>query len=246
MDLLAEIQHKCTTPVIMVTGENVGQTATEAIAAGATDYVVKTVDYLVTIPLVIRKNLMLARMKRELQEKNQQLQELLQQVERAAATDPLTGLYNRRHFSRVLEQMFADAQRNGHDVSCIMLDLDKYKQLNDSFGHQMGDQLLVAAGKVITANLRRMDVAARYGGDEFVILLPHTGSGDAAKVVERIRIEFRDVSSRLLNSDGVHMSVGVSSFHQNQPGSADQLVALADKALYEAKDRGRDRVVLAA
>jgi len=246
MDLMAEVHGLCSTPVIMVTGENVGQTAIAAITRGATDYVVKTVDYLVTIPLVIRKNLMVARMKRELEEKNKQLSELLEQVEKAAATDPLTGLYNRRHFSRVLDQLFADAHRNGHDLSCIMLDLDKYKQLNDTFGHQMGDELLVCAGKVITANLRRMDVAARYGGDEFVLLMPHTSCEEAAFAVERIREEFREGTAKLLNREGMHMSVGVSSHFKNRPASADQLVALADRALYEAKDAGRDRVVLAA
>jgi two-component system cell cycle response regulator len=179
MDLLDDVRKQCDTPVIMVTGENVGQIAVEAIRRGATDYVVKLGDYLFTIPLVVEKNLTMAKVKREnellreqvekamleLQHKNGQLQESLQRMEQMAATDPLTGLYNRRHFGRVLDQLFSEAQRFSTDLSCVMIDLDGYKQLNDAHGHQLGDQLLVSAGKVITANLRRMDVAARYGGD---------------------------------------------------------------------------------
>ena len=179
----------------MVTGENVGQIAAEAIRRGATDYVVKVGDYLYTIPLVVEKNLTMAKVKSEneqlrkqieramleLQFKNGQLRESLARVEQMAATDPLTGLHNRRHFSVVLEQMFAEAHRFDADLACVMIDLDSYKQLNDTFGHQVGDQLLIAAGKVISANLRRMDVAARYGGDEFVLLLPRAQAAESGR-----------------------------------------------------------------
>ena len=116
-----------------------------------------------------------------------------------AATDPLTGLYNRRHFSRVLDQLYAEAQRYNKDLSCVMIDMDGFKQLNDTFGHQVGDQLLVLAGKVISANMRRMDVAARYGGDEFVLLLPHANADEAAGVAQRIRAEFKQASASIVN-----------------------------------------------
>src|SRR5262249_22793517 len=157
--------------------------------------------YLFTIPLVVEKNLTVANVKREnellrqelertleaLRDKNELLEQSLKRVEEVAATDPLTGLYNRRHFSRVVEQLFAEAQRYDKDLSCVMIDLDGYKQFNDRYGHQLGDQLLVVAGKVIAANMRRMDVAARYGGDEFILLLPHAAGEEAARVAERIR-----------------------------------------------------------
>jgi two-component system cell cycle response regulator len=261
MDLLDDIRKQCTTPVIMVTGENVGQIAVDAIRRGATDYVVKLGDYLFTIPLVVEKNLTMAKMKREneqlreqvekamieLQFKNGQLQESLLRVEQMAATDPLTGLYNRRHFGRVLEQLFSEAQRYDTDLSCAMIDLDGYKQLNDAHGHQVGDQLLVAAGRVITANLRKMDIAARYGGDEFVLLLPRAQTDEAAGVVQRIREEFFTASAAVLNrADGVRMSVGIGSVRATSSGSAEQLIATADKALYQAKGAGRDRIAIAA
>ena len=99
-----------------------------------------------------------------MRDNNSQLEASLKQVEEMAATDPLTKLYNRRHFSRVLEQLFSEAQRYEKDLACLMIDMDGFKQINDQLGHQVGDQLLVLAGKVVGANLRRMDVAARYGG----------------------------------------------------------------------------------
>ena len=260
MDLLDEVRRRCDTPVVMVTGENVGRIAADAVRHGATDYVVKTGDYLFTIPLVIEKNLAVANMVREnaklkaqveramveLQLKNGQLEESLQLVERVAATDPLTGLYNRRHFGRVLDQLFAEAHRYDTDLSCVMIDLDGYKQLNDSMGHQTGDALLVTAGKVIAANLRRSDVAARYGGDEFVLLLPHQPAVEAAGVVRRIRDEYFAASGVVLDRPhGVRMSVGVGSMRPTPVASADGLVAKADAALYRAKAAGRDRIAIA-
>lgn len=258
MELLEKIHACCQTPVIMVTGENVGRFAAEAVRKGAMDYVVKFGDYLFTIPLVVEKNLTVAkvyqensllrgeleRALREVRDKNAQLEKSLQKVEELAATDALTGLYNRRHFSRVLEQMFAEAERLDSDISCVMIDLDGYKQLNDTHGHAIGDQLLTMAGKVISANLRKMDVAARYGGDEFVLLLAHAGTQEAARVGRRIREEFRQGSGILLRrNEGVTMSLGIASRLNNRPSGADQLIVMADAALYRAKGEGRNREV---
>ena len=259
MELLEEIKKRCDTPVIMVTGENVGQIAAEAIGKGATDYVVKFGDYLFTIPLVVEKNLAVAKIKkenqrlqseleqalREVQEKNQQLEKSLKRVEEVAATDPLTGLYNRRHFGKVVDQLFSESQRYDTDLSCVMIDLDGYKQLNDSYGHQIGDQLLIVAGKVISANMRKMDVAARYGGDEFILLLPRAGGEEASGVVARIREEFRQASAIVLRrNEGVSMSVGIGSVKVDMPAGSEQLIAAADGALYQAKEGGRNRIVV--
>jgi two-component system cell cycle response regulator len=259
MELLDAIRSRCATPVIMVTGENVGQIAVEAIRRGATDYIVKFGDYLFTIPLVVEKNLTVAKVKREneslrseleralleVRDKNAQLEASLKRVEEVAATDPLTGLYNRRHFGKVSEQLWSEAQRYDHDLSCVMIDLDGYKQLNDRYGHQVGDQVLVVAGKVITANLRRMDVAARYGGDEFILLLPHASAEEAAGVAARIHEQYGSAVATLLRrSDRPTMSIGVGSKRCDDPTCADQLVAAADAALYRAKAAGRNRVVI--
>jgi diguanylate cyclase (GGDEF)-like protein len=244
MDVLADIRVRCSTPVIMVTGENVGHIAAEAIRKGATDYVVKVGDYLFTIPLVIEKNLTVAKMIKEREELRRELEHKNAQLEQMAATDALTGVYNRRHFNRVLDQLFAEAQRYDKDLACVMIDLDGYKQLNDSMGHQVGDQLLVMAGKVISANMRRMDVAARYGGDEFVLLLPQASTDEASGAAQRIREEFFAASAGLLKrKDGVTMSIGVASLKSSGGTiNAEQLVAHADAALYQSKQGGRNRI----
>jgi diguanylate cyclase (GGDEF)-like protein len=253
LEVLDRIRQRCSTPIIMVTGENVGQIAADAIRKGATDYVVKLGDYLFTIPLVIQKNLTVAKLVKEKEELRRQLEvrkvelEVMNaQLEQMAATDPLTGLYNRRHFGRVLDQLFAEVRRYDQDLSCAMIDLDGYKQLNDTLGHQIGDQLLAMAGRVISTNMRRMDVAARYGGDEFVLLMPHAGAHEAALVAGRIRDEFRQASAATLQRDhGVTMSIGVASARQTQVPAGDQLVARADAALYRAKESGRNCTVVA-
>jgi diguanylate cyclase (GGDEF)-like protein len=259
MELIEKVKERCGTPVILVTGDNIARTAAEAIQRGATDYVVKVGDYLHTIPLVIEKNLTTAKMKREneslrseleitlnkLQIKNQQLEESLRRVEEVAATDPLTRLYNRRHFGRVLEQLFAEAQRYDSELSCIMIDLDGYKGLNDTHGHQTGDQLLIFAAKAISSNLRRMDMAARYGGDEFVLLLPRATPQEAAAVVSRVRDDFYYASASLLRRhSGVTMSIGIAGLRGSRLTNTDQLIARADAALYRAKAEGRNRIVL--
>jgi two-component system cell cycle response regulator len=260
LDLLSTVRYLCSTPVVMVTGENVSHTAALAIKRGAMDYVVKTGDYLFTIPLVVEKNLAIANIKREnetlrgqleqallnLQDKNAQLEQSLKRVEEMAATDPLTGLYNRRHFVRALEQLFHESQRAGTDLSCVMVDMDGFKHLNDSRGHMIGDQVLVTAAHVITAGLRRMDLAARYGGDEFVLLLPHARSEEAVSVVERIRDDFRIASGLVLATDGIAMSCGIASMSDICPSCPDHLVSNADAALYRAKAAGRNRIVVSA
>lgn len=266
MELLREVQQRCSTPVIMVTGENVGHIAAEAIRLGATDYVVKVGDYLFTIPLVVQKNLQVAKVKREnellrlelertlgaLKEKNHLLEQSLKKVEEVAATDPLTGLYNRRHFGKVFDQLFSEAQRYTQNLSCVMIDLDGYKQLNDKYGHQVGDQILVIVGKVIGANMRKMDVAARYGGDEFILLLPHASADEASRVADRIRAEYHQSGLALFlnvapgaTPPPLTMSVGIAALRDDSksvPAYADQLVARADMALYKSKKNGRNQV----
>src|SRR4051812_21043799 len=236
MQLLEDVRGRCSTPLIMVTGENVGGTAAEAIRRGATDYVVKVGDYLFTIPLVVQKNMQVVKVRREneslrreleqtlraLKDKNVELEQSLKRVEEVAATDPLTGLYNRRHFGRVLDQLFAESQRYAKDLSCVMIDLDGYKQLNDKYGHQLGDQILVAAGKVVATNMRKMDVAARYGGDEFILLLPHASADEAAGVAQRIHEEYRQAAGVLVERAAggpvspLTMSIGVTALLDNR------------------------------
>ncbi len=261
LELLGKIRQRCDTPVIMVTGENVSAFAADAIRNGATDYIVKVENYFFTIPLVVEKNLAVAKLAREnamlrrelesslvsVQQTNQQLEGALQKVEQMAATDALTGLFNRRHFNVVVEQLFAESSRYNTDLTCVLIDLDEYKQLNDGYGHQVGDQVLVIVGEILRRSVRKSDVAARYGGDEFVLLLPHIDSGEASRLVERIREDYRRQTANLLKKDrGMSMSIGAACVSQNRPTSAADLIALTDAALYVSKKGGRDRISLSS
>ncbi len=250
--LLEKILARVDLPVIFVTGENSCAAAAEAIQRGAMDYVVKLGDYLFGIPVLVDKNLRLHHIKKEnerlqrehqamlgeLRVKNTQLEEMLAQVKTMAITDHLTGLANRRHFAELLERHFSEACRYGFDLTCCMTDLDDYKQINDTLGHQVGDEVLVIAADIIRSSLRSSDVAARYGGDEFVLLLPHTSVERGLAVGERIRQQLALESGR---KDGlgrsVTLSAGVASLEADQPANADALLSMADRALYVAKER---------
>jgi len=261
LELLSIIKSRCRTPVIMVTGENVSEFAAEAIRRGATDYVVKVDNYFFTIPLVVEKNLTVAKLTREneslrtdlehalsdVRQTNDQLADSLRKVEEMASTDALTGLYNRRHFNLVIDQLFAESRRYNTDLSIAMIDLDGYKQLNDSLGHQVGDQVLVVVGKILKSNMRRADIAARYGGDEFVLLLPHCDPLEASRLVNRIRDDYRSQSTSLIKRDkGMSMSVGIASAISNQPATADEFLQIADESLYASKQSGRDRITISS
>jgi diguanylate cyclase (GGDEF)-like protein len=261
LELLKHVVSRCHAPVLFVTGESVAATAAQAIQLGAQDYIVKVGNYLLTLPVMVEKNLVLHQLKLEnlqlhqeltqrmeqIRVTNNQLQESLHMLQTIAGTDPLTALSNRRSFAEALERYFSEARRYDYDLACAMCDLDHYKQLNDTLGHQSGDKVLVATADAIRANLRASDMAARYGGDEFVLLLPHTSMEMAINVVERIRQQLVMATSNC-NCTGrgsckVTMSIGLASLRSDHPASADALVAMADRALYAAKDRGKDRII---
>jgi diguanylate cyclase (GGDEF)-like protein len=249
-------------PVVLVTAEGVLENAIAAIRRGAYDYVVKAGDYLFAIPIVVEKNLALWKTKQEnvhlqtqlqhtleqVRIKNQQLEEAVAKLETMAATDPLTGLANRRAFGRAVERYFAEAVRHDHDLSCIMIDLDGFKQLNDTLGHQMGDHMLQRAARVLEANCRRSDVAGRFGGDEFVVLLPQTDDATAAHVAQRIGGEFTALAAAELAQRGgnviLTMSMGLATRRHSRATSPEQLIACADHALYRAKHGGKGELAL--
>jgi len=260
LDLLSEIlARRPDLPVVLVTGEGVLDSALAAIRKGAYDYVVKTGDYLFAIPVIVEKNLAIWRTKQqnkrlerqltqmleELRVKNQQLEDAVQKLETMAATDPLTGLKNRRAFNVSLEQNFAAAQRYGHDIACLMIDLDSFKAFNDTFGHQQGDRLIQTAGRVLKAACRRSDVAGRYGGDEFILLMPNTALPVAEHVAKRIVEEFGQATAPLYPDDAdlrVTMSMGIATLQHSHPNNGEQLIAHADAALYAAKDAGKTQL----
>ena len=166
---------------------------------------------------------------------------LVARLAEAADTDPLTELLNRRGFNRQLELELERAQRSGTEVSLITGDLDHFKQVNDSFGHQTGDEVLVQIGDVLRGHARRIDSVARIGGEEFALLLPTADSRGAYVSAERLRHRVREaVSAR---HPGLTISFGVASY-PSDGDTAERLLRCADESLYAAKTLGRDRTVI--
>lgn len=164
------------------------------------------------------------------------------QLEELASRDPLTGLYNRRHFSEVLLQNFSVAVRYHAPLSCVMIDLDKFKQVNDTRGHVTGDRVLMLLAKTIEGQLRTADVAARFGGDEFVLLLPQTDLDSARTMSERVLAEFADSLRREWPDLTTGASAGLASLADPQVKSAEDLIRVADRALYRAKEAGQNSI----
>ena len=162
-----------------------------------------------------------------------------------AARDPLTGLFNRRHFDDVLSRRFAEARRYDSELSCIMVDVDDFKAVNDEFGHQIGDKVLLILTSTIKNQLRATDVAARYGGDEFVILLPQPNSDRALVLCERIASDFAGRVEERLTSTNITLSIGISDAGDPDLTGSTQLLRAADRALYQAKRTGKNRIVTA-
>jgi diguanylate cyclase (GGDEF)-like protein len=164
-------------------------------------------------------------------------------AEARASTDALTGLPNRRYFDEFCG-LLARRRRSGDAVGVLMVDIDRFKLLNDTYGHSTGDQVLRAVAGAIVSAVREDDVPARYGGEEFVVLLRNPGTDVAYEVGERVRAAVAELDLRPFDVPGVSVSVGVAvSAHPDQ--AIEELVGLADQALYRAKRAGRDRVVAA-
>jgi diguanylate cyclase (GGDEF)-like protein len=162
-------------------------------------------------------------------------------------TDRLTGLRNYDYFSEVLQSELARVRRYGGCVTLVMLDLDRFKAYNDSHGHGAGNRLLASVGHTLAREKRDADIAARFGGEEFALLLPGRGS-EAVIVAERVRQAIAEISTAALDRhhvpDIVTASAGIATFPVDAR-DADELFEQADKALYEAKRRGRNRIVCA-
>ena len=157
---------------------------------------------------------------------------LYRQVVRQSRTDPLTGLLNRRAMTEFLDREILRCRRYKHPLSLLLVDLDHFKQVNDSKGHPEGDRLLVGLGELLLREVRTVDLVARYGGDEFCVILPETGAEGARVVARRIVEHVRAL--------GTACSVGLAGLAPEGQDGAEALVAAADKALYKAKAAGRD------
>ena len=169
------------------------------------------------------------------------------QLRRQTIIDPLTGAYNRRFLDEVIPREFYQAQRTGAPLSVAMLDIDRFKKVNDDHGHAAGDQVLKAVAVELLGSLRRSDLVFRYGGEEFAVILPDTPLGGAVSKLERICDQIRAMAIPCSDSEAelkVTLSVGVAAI-ADYARSAAELMGAADDALYRAKQSGRDRVCAA-
>ncbi len=168
---------------------------------------------------------------------------LKEKLEQQAATDELTGIFNRRHFQQLALGELKRANRLNHSLTIVLIDIDHFKHVNDTLGHAAGDQALLAFTKICQKNIREIDIFARFGGDEFALLLPEADCDQAYVAVDRIR---KVVSSQPFDLEGKLVSITISSGIANLSGneeSFDKLLSQADQALYQAKEAGRNKVV---
>jgi diguanylate cyclase (GGDEF)-like protein len=216
-------------PVLMVTAEGERKILYEAFEAGVTDFLRKPVD---EIELRARVRNMLALRRQHLE------------LERLAAVDPLTGALNRRAFVAQLEAEAGRAARHGGPYAVVMMDIDHFKAVNDTYGHDGGDRALVAFSAAVKSVLRDTDCFGRWGGEEFAILLPQTDAAGAGALAERLRLSVASV--RVPTDKGlleITTSAGIAVYRGDTP---DMILRRADKALYAAKANGRNRVEIAS
>lgn len=164
------------------------------------------------------------------------------QLQKMALTDALTGLGNRATFDMSIKQATAQTQRSETTLSLLMIDLDHFKQFNDCYGHQSGDEVLKQVAKAIDLSARESDICCRYGGEEFAVILPSTNAASAEVLADRIHNQVARVSRKLrLNRIPITVSIGISSANRHSTTNPTDLIEEADRALYQAKENGRNR-----
>ena len=216
-------------PIIFITAKIDEKSIEKAYDLGAADYITK--------PFLPKE--LLARVKKELR-----IQSLIEKLEELASTDTLTKLYNRRFFYESAIKTIEYAKRNKHLLSLIMLDIDHFKRVNDTYGHSAGDEVLKELAQIMKNIQRKSDTIVRLGGEEFAILLPDTSKEQAFEVAQKLRQTIE--KNQVLLSDGniVHftVSLGVSSVQTEKEINIEAALSRADKALYRVKEGGRNNV----
>ncbi len=174
--------------------------------------------------------------------KERSLQRERQSVHYLSTHDQLTGLYNHRHFKSKLKNEFKRSRRYGNALTLLMIDLDHFKKINDNYGHPTGDRVLKETGQLIRENCRSMDIAGRYGGEEFGLLLPQTDLDGASRTAKRLLNQLRTQDFRKDNNESfsVTCSIGLAEMSESMEDPED-LILYADRALYEAKEKGRNQ-----
>ena len=222
-------------PLIILTGHETAKVKVKGFEQGASDYITKPFDtgeFLARINVHIK----IKRLQDELRRKNRQLEEL-------SNTDSLTGLFNRRYLMQTLQSELDRTRRHNHPMSLLMIDIDHFKQVNDRYGHQKGDEVLAQVAHCLKEGLRGYDLVARYGGEEFCMVLPETEQEGGLAMAERLRRSIKGLTFEAAGKTfSVSASFGLACYPASSKGGIDDLMRLADEALYQAKSAGRDRV----
>lgn len=227
------------TPVLLLTDADETHQLMRALDIGVNDYIIRPIDV----------NELRARVRTQLRRKlySERLRDMVSNAVELAVTDPLTGLYNRRYLDAHLKSVVGRAIATSKPACLLIFDIDHFKNVNDSYGHAAGDDVLRDFAERLRRGVRGIDLVARYGGEEFVLIMPDTDAEFAAAVAERLRsdVERTPFSTRSGVSFPVTVSIGLSEW-QPQGDSAEGLTRRADEALYAAKRAGRNRVVASA
>jgi diguanylate cyclase (GGDEF)-like protein len=232
-------------PVIFLTVRKDSLDKIKGLVSGANDYIIKPFD---PEELLARVNNLL-RMKDlqdQLEKQNKDLEIINKKLEELSVTDWLTGLHNRRYFLERLGSEFSRSKRYNFCSSLLLIDLDHYKNVNDTYGHQKGDDVLIKVADILKQNCRVHDILARFGGEEFIISLCQTGPEGAMIVAERIRKSVEEYQFTYPGAPDFNttISAGISSYPDIRIDKIDDLIRIADASLYEAKRQGRNRVVI--
>ncbi|NOZ42681.1 MAG: PleD family two-component system response regulator [Alphaproteobacteria bacterium] len=233
---LRSSEHTRRIPILVLVDEDHPDQLIKSMELGATDYITRPID----------KNELLARARSQIRQKRyaDRLRHNMQKSIEMAMTDAVTGLYNRHFLSTHLDNLMSVENNNHKTVFLLMLDIDKFKRVNDSYGHAAGDEVLVEFARRISNNIRNIDLAARYGGEEFVVVMPESNFEHAYYFAERLRMAIADQPFSITASDQpitVTVSIGLALSGDKNSSSA-ALLAAADTALYQAKENGRNQV----
>ena len=236
-ELTEIVKKKYDADVILITGYGKDFQYEEAIEKGASEFILKPIklqELVVRLKRVLRERALIAQ-RRHMEKRLREL----------TITDDLTKLYNMRHFYTQLQLEMDRALRYESSLSLLLMDVDRFKQYNDTYGHLEGDQILIKLGEVIRECLRKSDTAYRYGGDEFIVVLPETRANEAGKVAERIRALFPAACSYRVPDGSINttLSAGIVEYHPDEDLS--EFVKRADQAMYKAKKYGGNRSLLA-
>jgi diguanylate cyclase (GGDEF)-like protein len=230
-------------PIIMQTALDSTDDKVNGLEAGADDYITKPIDF-AELKARIKSMLRIKGLQEALEERERELLEVNERLRHMSQTDGLTGLDNRRHIEERLREMWEHGQRLHEPVACVMADLDKFKSVNDTYGHQAGDAVLKQLAQILKREAREIDRVGRYGGEEFMLLLPGTVLDAAVTFAERVR---KEVEGHTFTFEGGSVrrtaSFGVSAWPHPRITDCEALVRAADDALYVAKESGRNRVV---